>query len=33
MVGCANKKKDEEERRVAFRGCPRPDGYGTMIDR
>ena len=32
MDGCANKKKDEEQRRVAFHGCPRPDGYGTTID-
>ena len=33
MDGCANKKKDEEQRRVAFHGCPRPDGYGTTIDK
>ena len=30
MDGCAN-KKDEEQRRVAFHGCPRADGYGTAV--
>ena len=33
MDGCANKKWDEEQRRMAFHGCPHPDGYGTTIDR